>query len=351
MFAIIGLIKRRLSSFVRKIKSPLKLWNFLGLKAGYFLSWKKVPFLPITIDIEPTNTCNFKCPHCQVTHWDKKKVYLDENSFNKVIAQFPHLDEVKLQGMGEPLLNKQLVAIIKLAKKQDISIFFHSNGSVCDQKLSEQLATLKNTKINFSLDGATAETFETIRVGSQFERVKNNIQYLTHIRSDQKQPNLSAWTVITHENLHEVSQIVRLSKDLGLDSITLQPFLSNWGKEEMEKYTEPVKVELDSERLATALREAEKIAIENKVDLKVDYANFYSKTKKCPWPWRSTYIASNGDVVPCCVIADSDTVKMGNVFEKDFAEIWNSKEYQDFREKIINHDLPNYCKNCYIDAE
>ncbi|MBD2744867.1 radical SAM protein [Coleofasciculus sp. FACHB-1120] len=345
------LTKRRLSILAHVIKHPIKFWNAIGLIASYFFKLKKVPFLPVSIDIEPNNSCNFKCSHCQVTHWSKEIVYLDDESFNRIVDQFPNLGHVKLQGMGEPLLNKQFISMLKSGERRGLLMAFHSNASVCNQKIAEQLVSLKTTTINFSIDGATSETFENIRVNSNLNQIKKNIQYLSHIRGEKKEPKLLGWAVITDKNLHEVPQIVKLSKDLGLDSITIQPFLSNWGKEEMKKYTESIKVEENSEVLTDVLTEAKKLASEEQIDFNVNHTNLYSKNKKCAWAWMRTYIASNGDVVPCCVIADSDTVKMGNVFEKDFAEIWNSKEYQDFRERIRTHNLPDYCKNCYVDAD
>jgi radical SAM protein with 4Fe4S-binding SPASM domain len=81
--------------------------------------------------------------------------------------------------------------------------------------------------------------------------------------------------------------------------------------------------------------------------LKVYRANFLSKEKPCRWPWTSAYVASNGDVVPCCIVADSDTVCMGNVFEQPFGEIWNGPAYRQLREQIRSHQLPSFCHNCY----
>ena len=144
---------------------------------------------------------------------------------------------------------------------------------------------------------------------------KKNIKYLSQLRGDKKQPLLSIWTVVTCNNLHELPQIVKLAKELGVDYITLQPFLSNWGKEEMKKYTNSVKVHPNSEALAVALDEAKQVAKQNSIDLNIHSGDFYSKTKKCPWAWKSAHISANGDVVPCSIIADSDIVKTGNVFE------------------------------------
>lgn len=342
------LTKGKLNLWMQRVKNPLKLWNYIGIKLSYIFKWKKIPFYPFFIDVEPNNNCNFKCQHCQVTHWDKEKVHLDENSFSRILDQFPYLEQVKLQGMGEPLLNKQFIPMLNLGNKHGLSMSFTSNASLCNQKVAEQLVQLNNTSITFSLDGATAETFESIRIGGRFEQIKKNIQNLSRIRNGKKQPTLSIWTVVTDKNIHELPQLVKLASDLGVDDITLQLFLSDWGKNTIKEYNNSIKPNLNSKQLTATLAEAKEIADNNKIDLNIKHNDFYSKQNKCPWAWKNTYISSNGDVVPCCILADSDTVKMGNVFEEDFAKIWNSEKYQDFRERIRTHDVPSYCKNCYL---
>lgn len=305
--------------------------------------------LPLSIDIEPTNYCNLNCPHCQRTYWSKKNVNLDVNSFQRILDQFPHLSAVKLQGVGEPLLNNQLISMLKLGEKRGISMSFFSNGTVCNEKIAEQLLQLKDTQIIFSIDAATAEVFEKIRVGGDFEKILSNIKNLIQLRGNKNQPQVSIWTVITKENIHEIPDIVRLAKELRVDWITLQTFLSDWGKEDVKGHTDPIRVSVKSDRFIIVLKESQRIARENQVDLRIYYGNFLSKKEKCYWPWTSAFIACNGDVVPCCVLSDSDTIKMGNVFEKDFSEIWKSKKYQDFRDRIRTHNLPDFCKNCYVD--
>ncbi|MGL5834318.1 MAG: radical SAM/SPASM domain-containing protein, partial [Waterburya sp.] len=327
-----------------QLKNPLKLLNLLGLKLAYHFRWQKVPFLPIYLDIEPNNNCNFKCSHCQVTHWDKPIAHIDANSFSHILKQFPNLIRVKLQGMGEPLLNKNLISMLTIGENRGISMRFISNGSLCNQKIAEQLATLKNTEITFSLDGATAEVFEKLRVGGKFAQVIENISNLVKIRNRKQQPVLSTWTVVNHNNIDEVPKIVELAGEIGLDQITLQPFVSDWGKEEMKEHTSSIQVDTNSNKFKDTLEKAKQIAQQESIDLNINTSNFFSEQKPCHWPWKSAYIASNGDVVPCCVLADSDIVKMGNVFEQDFTEIWNSKEYQNLRKKIKTHNLPSFCK-------
>ena len=52
-------------------------------------------------------------------------------------------------------------------------------------------------------------------------------------------------------------------------------------------------------------------------------------------------------MAPCCEIADSSVVKMGNVFEERFADIWNNDRYRELRRRIAEDDIPDYCRGCY----
>jgi radical SAM protein with 4Fe4S-binding SPASM domain len=334
-----------------KPKYPVRLFNYLAIKLAYRLGLIRVPFLPVTLDIEPNNTCNFRCPHCQVPYWNKPAGYLDEERFAKVLRQVPNLVRIKLQGMGEPLLNKHLVGMLKLGEARGVSMSFFSNASVLADEAAAALAGLTDTEITFSLDGASKETFENIRVGGKFEKVIENMKRLVAARGAKREPVLSGWTLATRENVGELARIVRLAKDIGLDRLTIQTFLSDWGKKDMKARTDAHKVGQDSEALAAAVNEAEESAREVGLDLRISRSDFCTRERKCVWPWTSAYVAANGDVVPCCIIADSDTVKMGNVFERDFAEIWNSPAYREFRNRIRNHDLPDYCRNCYLDPD
>jgi radical SAM protein with 4Fe4S-binding SPASM domain len=324
-----------------------RVLNYVGSRIALRFKWKKVPFLPPAVDIEPNNTCNFKCPHCQVTHWKKPRFYLDTSRFSNILDQLPDLVRVKLQGMGEPFLNKDLPAMLEAGESRGIAFSFVSNGSIYTQETADRLVGLENTQITFSIDGATPEVFEKVRVGSKFSKVVNNIKRLVETRGENKQPEMFGWTVVTEDNVRELPEIVRLVGRLGLDRLTIQPFLNSWGKESMEEFTNAIEVQSASEQFNRSLAEAKQAAAECGLEVTVTYHDRYSRKRKCDWPWTSSFIDANGDVVPCCILADSDTIKLGNVFEDDFGKIWNAKPYLDFRDRIRRHDLPDYCKGCY----
>ncbi len=325
-----------------------KIINLMGIIIAYFLKLKKVPFFPSSVDIEPNNNCNLRCQHCQVTHWTKDIRYLDLKPFQYILDQFPYLLLAKLQGMGEPFLNRQLFSMLKTGEEHGISMLVISNGTIYNEHLAKQLIRLKNTHFCFSIDGATSKTYEKIRIGSNFDRVLRNIRDLTNRRDLDKYPCLSIYSVITKNNIRETIEIVKLAKSLNVDSIILQTSLVNWGKNSIDIYNKAIRIDPKSKQLSRILLEAKNIAKKEKINLEIN-STVFSKKKKCPWPWISAYIAVNGDVVPCCNLADSNTIKMGNLFEKNFSDIWNSKEYRMLRERIRTHDIPEFCKSCYVD--
>lgn len=65
-----------------------------------------VDYLPIKLDIENVSRCNFRCTMCQVSDWHKGQRAGDMplDSFKALLDQQYGLIEIKLQGMGEPLI-------------------------------------------------------------------------------------------------------------------------------------------------------------------------------------------------------------------------------------------------------
>ena len=333
--------------YFANLGNPGKLWHHTLLEIDQLLRLSKVPALPSTLDIEPNNYCNFKCPHCQVTHWDKPRVNLDVERLAILLKQIPHLMRIKLQGMGEPLLNKHLIPMLQVIEARGIKTEIISNGSVMTDAIRDGLLN-QSTDITFSIDGATEEVFEKVRVGSSFKKVIENIKKISEQRLE-KTNSLQARTVVTKDNVMQLSEIVRLVSSLRLDKLTFQLVLNSWAKNDMEKINSHKRIAMDN-GFESHIKQAQATAEQLGLALDITSDDKYSRQRKCNWPWKSAYIASNGDVVPCCILADSDTVKMGNVFEQDFKEIWNSESYQTLRKQIRDHELPQFCKNCYQDA-
>lgn len=320
-----------------------RFWHRAALWLADRLKLERVPATPLAIDVEPVNRCNFRCPHCQVTHWTKAGVQLEPERFGQLLAEFPGLARVKLQGMGEPLLHRGFLSLLDQARRCGVQAEFITNGSLVTESTAARLVE-GEAKITFSLDGATAETFERMRPGSDFARVCANLASLARRRGSKATPRIEVWTVVTRLNHAELPALVRLVQELGADALTLQVFVSDWGKPSVHD-SRALRVGPNDDSLDAALAVAREVGL----PVEVYRGDLLSRRKKCRWPWTSAFVAANGDVVPCCIVADADVARMGNLFEQPFGEIWNGPAYRDLRRRIRAHDLPNYCRNCYRD--
>ena len=327
--------------------SPGKVYHTIGGRVAKRLGLRNTPFLPTSVDLEPIDTCNFACDHCQVTHWERLTTRLTMERFTSILRQLPALRQIKLQGMGEPLLNRHLIDMLEEGEREGIDMSIVSNGSIYTENIASRLSSLRETTITISMDGATAETFESIRVNGNFEKVVNNVADMVRRRGNNIWPRIELRCVATQRNAHELPDLVRLAKRLGVDKLTITTLLTDWGKEEMEGAIAPIDISGESSKTDRLIRESRKVADEIGMRLSVERGQRYSEANRCPWPWTSSYIAANGDVVPCCQIADSSVVKMGNVFDEPFANIWNNDKYRELRRRIAGNDIPNYCRTCY----
>src|SRR5437868_2335553 len=73
--------------------------------------------LPRSLYIEPTNRCNSLCTTCPRTFFPMEApAQMSFERFKAIVDQFPVLERVVLHGLGEPMLNQELAAMIRYLK-------------------------------------------------------------------------------------------------------------------------------------------------------------------------------------------------------------------------------------------
>ena len=74
---------------------------------------------PRELYIETTNRCNLRCRTCpQYFGMPEDSADLTPDGVRRILSQFPAVRRVVLHGIGEPLLNPDLVAIIAAVKEE-----------------------------------------------------------------------------------------------------------------------------------------------------------------------------------------------------------------------------------------
>src|SRR5579864_6599873 len=120
--------------------------------------------LPRELYLESTNRCNELCDQCPRTHLRREPER--DLSLAEVIAitdQLPALDRVVLHGLGEPLLNPQLPAIVAHLRQRGAYVLFNSDATALSERTARALIAADLNELRVSLDGATPETCARVR--------------------------------------------------------------------------------------------------------------------------------------------------------------------------------------------
>jgi pyrroloquinoline quinone biosynthesis protein E len=250
--------------------------------------------------------------------------------------------------MGEPFVNKNFFEMIKICDDYGVFVETITNGSLLNDKIIDQIINSKSIyRVSVSIDGASKEVFEKIRVKSNFENVIKNIKNLSKKNiSNKNKLSLRAMVLLQKSNYHQLEEIVKLCKEVGFHELEVQVQLTGWGKDEWENKNRDSDIHFDFNKKSNIQLILDKYN-SNIFKTKIVEENILSKDNKCSYPWHNPYVSANGSIVSCCMVADPKVNNYGNINKEGFNHIWNSRDYQDLRKSINNHTLKDFCKNCY----
>jgi MoaA/NifB/PqqE/SkfB family radical SAM enzyme len=309
----------------------------------YLLSTKGYP-MPSYIQLEPTTKCNCMCPTCtrKTLSSNRQNKDLSLEEFKKIISQIPTLKQIKLQGMGEPLLCPDLRRILAHGIAKGIDFTTISNGTMLsDENIDLVLTYFKSFTISF--DAGTKATFEKTRVGADYEKVIHNIEKLMKRKNElESKTVISLNFVATHLNFREIPLFFELGEKLGIDNIGVVE-VENWLIPTQKEYREKNQfIKLSRE----IKKDIKKYVEDYKGKPGIGLLSSDRRKYQCQWVLGAIFITVDGFVTPCCIRMDPDLINFGNIFYTSFKDIWNGKEIRKFRGARIWHLCNPVCDNC-----
>jgi len=303
--------------------------------------------MPVVAQIEPTVLCDLNCTFCQSPELRRlrAKPHMSYAEFQRVIDEMGFLVAVALVGMGEPTLNPDFFKMVRHTCDTGIAAYTVTNCNRHTEAISRQLVSSGLVRVGTSIDGATATSYEMVRRGGNFERTLSNLERLVRLRGSAKLPFINVEMIALDHNVNEMQDWVRLCANVGVDELVIQARVTNWGKRAYVATT-IARGGLATDGFSEALDRARDTAGKLGIELSV-LRRLYKPGQVCPKPWRDTYVASSGEVVPCCTIADPRVKCMGNVLHQPFEDIWSSREYVTLRRDITSGVIPDCCLQCY----
>jgi radical SAM protein with 4Fe4S-binding SPASM domain len=354
-----------------------------------------LPHYPESVSIELTPVCNLRCPHCSshgMPHLHKHHNHRPEMPLERFVRlaeeSFPHVSVVSLVGRGEPTLASDTLwnAMTAQLRKHDVRMSCVTNGTRVRQRFDEALMPWVHELI-FSIDGNTAETFETNRAGAKFERVLDNLQYYHDLRSRApltRRPQLTISWTLKRNNIAELPDFVRRIAPLEPDLISLRHLVVFQDKERDQsllEYPEEANAALseayaeldrrglrhESPPLAMPLTTAAgtcDAAASSPAGLALlaagaqpagkgmaaptwDHATSVAlREPECNWMHRTAIIMADGEVITCGKHYGEQVGHLSDTLS--LWDLWNGPRMHSLRESFGKPHMWEQCKDCWL---
>jgi len=285
--------------------------------------------IPERIQLESVHGCNARCTMCPVhLPSERKKGVMSFDLFKYIVDEMlPYKDQITkfdLWGLGEPLLDKNLVKKIQYAKDMGFqNLAIATNADLLDSETTTKIFQARLDTIIFSIDGTTKEIHESIRLKTNFSRIIENTNNAILIRN---------------ENNFKTRFVFRfIRQDINKDE--WHAYKDYWEKR-ISKQKGDIIIGYDMHTWGGELSDADTILNKQKIPDDISCHHLFDRL----------IILWDGTVPMCCADLHHARYRFGNVLNMSPINVFNSTKIQKFRiihnsGKRKNMEL---CKKCSI---
>jgi len=315
-----------------------RFWNGVKVLSSFYigrllnkpLQWG----YPVSISFEPTTSCNLRCPECPsgLRAFTRPTGMLQKDFFTRTIDDI-HKELLYLifYFQGEPYLNPDFLDMVKYASSKGIYTATSTNAHYLNDAAAKRTIESGLDRLIISIDGTTQDVYKQYRVGGHLDKViegaKNVVKWKKELNS--KTPFIFFQFLVVKPNEHQVEDIKRLAKEIGVDEVRFKT------AQIYDYATDPNQLIPVTDKFSRYKKNAD--------------GNYVPKNKLANRCWKMQHanvITWDGLVVPCCF--DKDALhQLGNLKNQSFKEVWNNDNYKQFRGDLLksrkNIDI---CANC-----
>lgn len=286
-----------------------------------------------SISIEPTTSCNLRCPQCPsgLRSFTRDTGMLEEQLFQKTIDDiYTHLVYLIFYFQGEPYLNPHFLKMVSYASQKNIYTATSTNAHYLDSNNAKHTVLSGLNRLIISIDGTTQEAFEKYRKGGNLEKVIEGTKNLVHWKRTLKSstPHIIFQFIVMRHNESQLEEIKVLSKNIGVDELQLKT-AQIYNLAEAENI-----IPINPKYSRYKRNKAHELVIDNPL------------LNNCWRMWHSCVATWDGKIVPCCFDKDA-TYALGQLKDTNINSIWKNDLYQNFRNKIAKSRAEiDICRNC-----
>ncbi|MGQ9628960.1 MAG: radical SAM/SPASM domain-containing protein [bacterium] len=293
-------------------------------KAFYYRDhFKDIYDTPSSYNVEASSRCFLRCRMCtfqREVRRKKTKPFIDWELYKRIVDQIYETRKNKPTSIcliyrGEPLLNRNLAQMVEHASKFGFKVGIASNGILLTKDKARELLRAGLGWIDFSIDAASKDTYDKIRIGGNYDKAVENVENFVSVRDELgSKTEVGLKFVLQELNELEVNAFLDRWIDV-VDNVTVQSEIKKDG---------------DGQFGMRALKK-----------------NFMPQARPpCSVFWQNMIITTEGLVVPC--INSTGEIVLGDVNHNSLYEIWHNEEFVKCRELHLagRFDELELCRNC-----
>ncbi len=280
--------------------------------------------VPYAVHIDPASVCNFKCHFCPtgdpqlLESVGRLKGVMDYGLFKKIIEDLKQLvldadqqiARLYLYKDGEPLLNKDLAAMVAYTKQAGVaqSIETTTNASLLTESKASELLQAGLDVIRISVEHVSNQGYQEItQTFSNYDLIKAHVGKLYALKQQMDHP-LIVYAKILDVNLSDVEK---------------ERFLNDFGP-----ISDFVNIDSLTGLSRTDIRD---FRLGNTISTDIDSVHPRKDDRVvCPDAFTKLAINFDGTVSVCCQDWSFGTL-VGDVRTQSVSEVWQGAELQSFR--------------------
>jgi sulfatase maturation enzyme AslB (radical SAM superfamily) len=191
---------------------------------------KQIQHIRLAID----NSCNLRCPSCR-----KNLIFIKEgaefkrriqlaNKINEWLSCVQHPLKVHIGSDGDPFASqvyRHFMLYTPIQKNIKYSIL--TNGILFKEFAGQIPHIIENlTDLGVSIDGASKETYEKLRLGGHWEKINENLKFICELKQKYNF-KFRIHFVVQKDNYHEMEKIIELGQQYNTDQVWLDR-IQNW---------------------------------------------------------------------------------------------------------------------------
>jgi MoaA/NifB/PqqE/SkfB family radical SAM enzyme len=309
------------------------------------------------VSIDTTSVCNLRCTICALERDYDIKAHMPLALFARLEDAFAQLRHISFSLNAEPLLNRELEAMVALAKQRSdgrITTSLATNAMLLDATRLHALNEAGLDALEISIDGVKRDSYLAVRLGANFERLVENIARAAALeRGGGRAPHVSLRWVMSTSNVGELPDLLEFAARVGVRHLVvngLEPYTAE--QSELTHFTRLEESELRAQFEALEDR-ATQLGL--RLDLPLLRPEPYTT---CELIEHACVIRVDGTVAPCSPLSYSRAfyfegreerhplIGFGSIAERPLLELWNAPDYVEFRRKALHGPLHDACKSC-----